>query len=282
VASGGSRGGQEVLALICHFSWEAGGGRPGEKRGKFAVENAKPSSDNPDTVRDIDPHLDDLHFVQECLEGKSSALSYFQEHYRPKLQAFLKSQGASLDEATEIVENLWSECVAPTATARPKLERYQGGCALQSWLNTIALNSLLSKRRRDVRWGRLVESVDAKPKDGEGRIDDEPGTTVDPEPEREPLLALMRSAIDTAFRECPPEDFVLLQLAHCDQLKVKELALMFRCDISTISRRLHSASEHIGRVVLRSIGEADSQLDLKWDDFMELCRSTSAWSFYEA
>ena len=233
-------------------------------------------------MRDIDPHLDDLHFVQECLEGKSSALSFFQGNYRPKLQAFLKSQGASLDEATEIVENLWSECVAPTATARPKLERYNGGCALQSWLNTIALNSLLSKRRRDVRWGRIMESAEGKTKDGDERSDGSwHGQTEVVEPERAPLLALMRFAIDAAFRECAPEDFVLLQLAHCDQLKVKELALMFRCDISTISRRLRDAGEEIGDVVLRHVRKVDPQLDLKWDDFMELCLSTSAWSFYE-
>jgi RNA polymerase sigma factor (sigma-70 family) len=234
-------------------------------------------------VRDFNPHLDDFHFAQECLEGKISSLSFFQETYRPKLLAFLKSQGASLEEAQEIVENMWSECVASTPTARPKLERYHGGCALQTWLSTIALNSLVSRRRRETRWGRIVESGDAKMPDG-GERGDGPwsGTAEDVEPEKAPLLALMRAAIDTAFRECSPEDFVLLQLAHCDELKEKELALMFRCDVATICRRLQRAGKGISRVALRYIKEADPLLDLKWDDFMALCRSTSTSYFYEA
>jgi RNA polymerase sigma factor (sigma-70 family) len=254
-----------------------------KKRGKFAVECTELSSDTPITVRDVNPHLDDFHFAQECLEGKSSSLSYFQEAYRPKLLGFLKSQGASPDEAREIVENMWSECVASTPTARPKLERYHGGCALQSWLNTIALNSLVTRRRRETRWGRIVESGDARPPEGGERGDGPWGGRVeDVEPERAPLLALMRAAIDTAFRECSPEDFVLLQLAHCDQLKEKELALIFRCDIATICRRLERAGKGISRVALRHIKEADPLLDLKWDDFMELCRSTGPSYFDDA
>jgi RNA polymerase sigma factor (sigma-70 family) len=258
-----------------------GGGRPVGgliKRGKFAVENAKPSSDNPVTVRDLNPHLDDFHFAQECLEGKSSSLSYFQENYRPKLLAFLKRQGASPDEASEIVENMWAECVAPTPTARPKLERYQGGCALESWLHTIVLNTLITRRRRE----KIVRTVDPKPQDGQER-DDGPwkGTAEEVELDPAPLLALLRSAIDTAFKECSPEDFVLLQLAHCDQLKEKELAVMFRCDVATICRRLQRAQKGINRSALRHVKEADPLLHLKWEDFMDLCRSAGPSYFVE-
>ncbi len=55
---------------------------------------------------------------------------------------------------------------------------------------------------------------------------------------------------------------------------------MFRCDTSTISRRLERASEGISRVALRHIEETDPYLFLKWDDFMELCRSGSP-AYYE-
>ena len=42
----------------------------------------------------FNPHLDDFHFAQECLEWKSSSLSYFQQAYRPKLVAFLQKPGS--------------------------------------------------------------------------------------------------------------------------------------------------------------------------------------------
>jgi RNA polymerase sigma factor (sigma-70 family) len=273
VASGGSRGGSRSWRSSVRFMGVAGGGVV--KRRKFAVENAEPCSDNPGAVRDFNPHLDDFHFAQECLEGKNSSLSHFQEAYRPKLVAFLKKRGASSGEAEDVVENIWSECVAPTKTARPKLERYQGSCALQSWLSTIALNSFLTLKRWQISHPGETQSSES----GGNSLQ---GSTVDEEPERAPLLALMRAAIDTAFQECPPEDFVLLQLAHCDQLKEKELALMFRCDVATICRRLQRAGKGIGRAALRYIKKVDPYLILKWDDFTELCRTTSPSYFEEA
>jgi RNA polymerase sigma factor (sigma-70 family) len=252
------------------------------KRGKFAVESTDLSSDNPVAVRDINPYLDDFHFAQELLEGKSSSLRYFQEAYRPQILAFLKKNGASPLDAEDIFQNLWSDCITPTDKRGPKLERYHGGCALQSWLNTIALNSLISKRRNADRWKDILKPSDAKLPNGDDRPDGPwSGPVTDHEPDRPLLLALMRYAIDTAFQECAPEDFVLLQLAHCDQLKEKELALMFRCDVGTISRRLQRAGKGINRATLRHIKDVDPLLRLKWDDFMELCRSTSPSYFEE-
>ena len=229
-------------------------------------------------MRDLNSHSDDFNFAQDCVDGKGSSLSCFHQTYHPTLVAFLKARGATVHEAEETAETVLSECMATTKNGRPKLASYQGACSLQTWLNTVAIHSLYDLRRRKT---ILAPFDNGMPP--EGRIDGgPPGDTVDAELDRVPLLALLRSAIDTAFRECDPEDFVLLQLAHCDQLKERELAVMFRCNTGTICRRLQRARESISEVALRRVKETDEHLELRWDDFLDICRFTDQSYFEES
>jgi DNA-directed RNA polymerase specialized sigma24 family protein len=97
--------------------------------------------------------------------------------------------------------------------------------------------------------------------------------------EKGPLLDLMRLAIERAFRDCPHDDFVMLQLAHSDQLKLSELARMFGCSQATISRQLDRASKNLSKATMANVRELDSWIELGWDDFAELCRSASPACF---
>jgi RNA polymerase sigma factor (sigma-70 family) len=233
-----------------------------------------------ENVRDTFSHPDDFYFALECLEGKSSSITHFQQTYSPKVLKFLRKSGASDRETQEIVDDLWTDCVSPTATRGPKLMRYDGSCSLQTWLNTVALNNYISLKRREERRRRLMpRSLDDSGPDGEGSGSVSVGETWDEEPEMEPLLAIMKTAIDAAFQECDAEDFVLLQLRHCDQLKGKELGVMFQCDTATISRRVKLAQKKINDATLSHIKKTDSWLDLKWKDFVEMCRFASPGSF---
>ncbi len=229
-------------------------------------------------VHDALLHPDDFHLAQECLEGKTSALAYLQDSYREPLLAFLQGSGALPHEAREIVTELWSDCIAPQTGTTPKLARYNGACALRTFLNTITLNTLLTRRRRENRWNHLVtDEVAAGGTDGmvtapEARADDR-------EPAEAPLLEIMREAIQAAFTACPAEDFVLLQLAHTDDLHVVELAQMFDCGIASISRNVAKAGEGIAEATIQYVKATDPWLELKWEDFIELCGSASPACF---
>ena len=91
----------------------------------------------------------------------------------------------------------------------------------------------------------------------------------------------MRTAVESAFLNCDAEDFVLLQLAHCDELKLRELAVMFRCDNGTISRRLERAQQGINAATMARVKARDPWLELRWEDFVELCHSASPAFFDE-
>lgn len=204
-----------------------------------------------------------------------------QEFYDGPVANFLIGVGASAHEAHEITDSLWGHCLSSDAAGQPRLARYGGGCALQTWLNTVALNRLVSWKRREETWHRLApERLPAVSEiDGD---DHEPAWMADGHPTQSveaPLLHLMREAIEVAFTTCPAEDFVLLQLAHTDNLRVVELAKMFDCGIATISRNVAKAGEGIAETTIRYIKATDPWLDLKWEDFIELCGSASPACF---
>ncbi len=220
-------------------------------------------------------HTNDFHLAQECLEGKSSALEHLQATFRQPLLAFLQSAGAQPQEAEEIVAELWSDAVSVRNGTGPKLARYNGTCALKTFFNTITLNVLITRRRREKRWSNLVTpEIDEQATEAKA-----PASRGAAAPVEAPLLDLMREAIQAAFMACPAEDFVLLQLAHLDGLRVVELAKIFDSSNASISRNLASAGRGVAEATLQYIKATDPWLELQWDDFLELCRSASPACF---
>jgi len=230
---------------------------------------------NRGTVSFSPAHDDDFHLAQECLEGKLSALEHLQDTLREPLRAFLQSCGGKPDEVGEIVTDLWGDCVTPRNGKRPKLAHYDGTCALKSFLSGVTLKVLLTRRRKEKRRSELVPTVPGA--DGEEAPDS--GSAPNDTSEEESLLHLMRSAVETAFMSCSAEEFVLLKLRYLAGVHPPELAKMFGCSRSTIDRQTEDAQREIETAALRSIKASDPWLELRWPDFVELCRHASPACF---
>ncbi len=228
-------------------------------------------------VENHSQHLGDFNLCHDCLEGKAEgkamAITRLQKEFGPVTTSYLKGAGASLYEAIEVVDSLWADLIHPAGGRQPRLSRYDGSCALQTWLNTVALNELLSIKRRQQRWDKLMPArVEEQPADWHA----DPGAS---EAVEAPLIEIMQTAVETAFLSCEPEDFVLLQLKHCDGLRGAELGLMFGCDESVISRRIDKAQSHIASMTLWKVRQTDPWLELKWTDFVDLCRTATPACF---
>jgi len=236
-----------------------------------------PSAKTAHPVRDSLQNLEDFQLVERCLGGEQEAIRVLQTTFGPKMVAFLMRSGAELAQAEEIVGNLWADLVVAAPEESPKLARYDGSCQLSTWLNTVAINRLLSARRSQKRLDRYVAtSLDAEKGSGEGE------TTLSsqlPAPAVEnaepPLVDLLRKAIQAAFAACSAETFVLLQLAYGDGLRLRELGQIWGCNPATISRRLSQAAGEVERAALAHVRTADPLIELTWSDFAALCRNTS-------
>lgn len=180
--------------------------------------------------------------------------------------AFLLHARADLDEAEEITEWIWADCIMERAERRPRLATYRGNASLKTWLHAVALNRLIARRQVRTQKEKLFEpGFDIENLDGGGA-----GlTAMVPEA---PLLDLMREALEAGFQACAAEDFVLLQLAHMDRLRLIELARMFGCSTSKIDRDLARAGKVVAAATLGHVRKVDPLLDLQWEDFVDLCR----------
>ena len=220
------------------------------------------------------PYPADFEFSQKCLEGDAAAIEELQRTFGPIVASSLVHRGASAKQANDLTDSLWADCPVARSGQRPRLASYNGQAPLQVWLRTVALNQLirlhaLEKRRLEI---SIDEQIAQDTPTGRSPLASDMAAEA-------PLLVLMRTALEAAFQKCSAEDFVILQLAHADGLRLDELARMFDCSSATISRRLAAAQEEIQVETLRHIRITDPLIDLKWEDFVELCRVASPACF---
>ena len=256
----------------------------GGKRGEpFAIAARRPAAYPTGRLIRNEPQLEDFHLAQRCLDGDEAALAWLGAQLNGTVCSYLIRAGANLPEAEEVSQKLLTELVAPATGRPPKLLCYRGHAALPTWLNTVALNRWLTRKRAQERWQKLIPAtLQAATDNGDAGSDGAVGMnhpSSSSEADDAPLLRVMREAIEAAFSACAPEDFVLLQLAHCDGLRLRELGVMFSCDQSVISRRLKHAQKVIADTTLTHIRRTDPWLELKWDDFTQLCRSATPTCF---
>jgi RNA polymerase sigma factor (sigma-70 family) len=237
---------------------------------QFAVEIPVRAFHDSRAMLDVLPHPEDFLLAQKCLEGDVPAIRQLQEDNVSAVKEYLLHRGATPEEASEVTHELWADCLAQRPGNRPRLATYAGNSPLKAWLKAVALNSLVQRKRPRVR----TVPVDGTPLD-----DAQVPATEDRPPAEAPLLEIMRGAVQTAFQKCRAEDFVLVQLAYANGLLGRELACMFACSESKISRDLEEARRSIEEATLSYVQQQDPWLELKWEDFLELCKVVSPACF---
>jgi RNA polymerase sigma factor (sigma-70 family) len=211
----------------------------------------------------------DQLFAKQAINGDENAARLLQSRYEGKLKAVLYQRGASSGVAGDIVADLWADCFG--SSGKSLLSKYQGRCALGSWLITVATNRLIDFKRREtlrteIRDGRVVtpapESLDNRGDSPQYRRDDA-------------LLALLRGAISHGFASQRPEILVMLRLVHVYEITQREIGRIWKWPEYKVSRVLNSARTHIKSAVLDELRRTDPWLKLEWDDFRELATYAS-------
>lgn len=204
--------------------------------------------------------------MEKCLLGTEGAFAALRQKYGLLLRVCLERTGASAVEAAEIIETLWTDCVAGSGRG-PRFHSYRAECALEYWLKAIAVNSLIDRRRATERRAIVAQrSLEA-------------ATPVPARPPDEPLRELLEKALRAALGQCPAESMVMLQLVYLGGLTQREVAQMWSWTDAKVSRLLARTLQQIAGETLRAIRETDHWLDLTWTDFLELCAGGGAVFF---
>ncbi len=203
--------------------------------------------------------------MQRVLDGDDAAAAELRARYEGKLIAVLCSRGAARSEAEELVADLWADCFTSRGGDRSLLAKYQGRSSFESWLTTVGMHRLVDLKRR--------QTFRVAVADSEGSIDSLVDRTphTDASLTEEPLLDLLRSAIRRAFGDSDGEDVLMLKLVHLHQLTQREVGRMWGWHESKVSRTLERARGEIAETMMREVKRNDPWLELRWEDFVELC-----------
>ena len=209
------------------------------------------------------PVLADVDLVQQCLEGNEEAINELKKSLTPFLTKVLASYGASKDEIDDILAQLWGDCLTGS---RPLFHVFNGKSALKSWLTAISVNRWISLKRREAQHARAMQhlAIDAESSQQNGKSASQADTAI---------IEILGPALRRAFAACDVEELILLQLVHVYGVTQREIASLWKWHESRVSRHIKRAEEKIAELTLQAVKETDPYLELRWTDFVELCRS---------
>jgi RNA polymerase sigma factor (sigma-70 family) len=220
-------------------------------------------------VETLSRHEEDLAFVQRVLAGEPPAAAELRSRYQGKLVGVLRARGANQTEAEDLVADLWTDCFAPRGDRPTLLTKYQGRCALESWLLTVATNRLVDLKRRQSFRVDVPPSPDSPEDFFERRPHPEKPTS------EKPLLNLLRDAIKRAFAKQDADAVLMLKLVHVHELSQREISRMWGWHESKVSRTLDTTRQSVAKIILFELKKVDPWLELRWEDFVELCATSS-------
>lgn len=217
-------------------------------------------------------HAEDLEMVDKAVNGDDKAVRYFQTEYQPMLERVMMSRGVDKVQAQDLVADIIAECfgAGKNGKTRPLLEKFEGRSSLSTWMIRITWNRWLDLKRRDKFRGELPTYQDEDESAGDkfDRVEGEDGNE---NLLSEDLADLMARAIKKGFDSLEPDVLLMMKLSYLHGVSQTEIARMWQCDQTRVSRSLSSAREEIASVTMRTIKEEDPTLELNWDDFQALC-----------
>ncbi len=225
-------------------------------------------------VSEVKPlrHAEDLDLVDRAVSGDAAAVREFQDNYRPMLERVLMSRGVDRLQAEDLVADIIAECfgAGKNGRTRPLIEKFEGRSSLSTWMIRITWNRWLDLKRRDKFRGELPSYDDDDDRTGD-KFDRVAGDNPDDHLLDSDLAELMGRAIREAFDSLSPDVLLMMKLSYLHGISQANIARMWQCDQTRVSRSLTAAREQVAAVTMQRIREADSSLQLEWEDFQKLC-----------
>lgn len=176
--------------------------------------------------------VDDQHAIDQVLDGDSAAYAVLVERYQRRLLGLLWHVAGDQGLAEDIAQEAFTR-------AYQKLSSFSGESQFYTWLARIAMNLLISNRRR-----RRIET-------------DGPGETIETvldrvgesnPPDRQLELNEMQRCVRSAIAMLDTERRAVLILRDFDGMDYEAIAEALQIPVGTVRSRLHRA-----RLELKSI-----------------------------
>lgn len=218
-------------------------------------------------------HEDDMALVEAALAGDEAAGAKIRsDEITGWLAAVLAKRGASHTEAKDLAADLIADCFGARDGKPPLLQSYNGKGPLRGFLSRAAVNRLIDLKRRQKFQGSLPErNLESGPTDEFDLLEG----TDDNALSDDALVDLLRDSLITAFAKCNPRDLMLMRLVAIHGVRQDAIGNLFGWSQSKVSRTISGVMEEIRDKTLEEMQKSDPWLELEWDDFVSLCRSSS-------
>ncbi len=217
----------------------------------------------------------DCDLVAAALQGDVDACGQISNDENTRwLHAVLMRRGASATEAADITADLMADCFGAKEGKPPLLEKYNGKGKLRAFLTRAAINRLIDFKRHQKFEGQLpTRNIDSPPTDEFDMLAGEDSA----EPEKDQLVDLIRDSLLHAFTKCDPLHLVLMRLVVVHNVRQDLVGNLFGWSQSKVSRAISSVMNTIKEETMAEIKRADPWLELEWEDFLSLCRSSTGF-----
>ncbi len=212
----------------------------------------------------------ELETVRDALLGDSDAALQLHRKHHTSVLAALMNRGTAMQltrsEVEECVGDLWSDCFGATNTKPALLKRFKGAGPLRAWLITVGLHRLIDLARRKRFRHDLYGDKETSSPDPMDKIPAADGLLADSD-----VVLLLQTSLKKALAGSNRERLLLLCLVYLHGIKQKELANIYGCNESTISRWLDGTLKQIHADTLHEIKTLDPSTGWDWPEIMQLC-----------
>jgi DNA-directed RNA polymerase specialized sigma24 family protein len=215
----------------------------------------------------MNDHREDLALVKRALSGDERAADMIYAT-RSQLVRHLVSKGAPEGSiAEDVVADFLGDCFgarerSARATAARLLETYKGNGPLIGWLKACCWKKFVDSARRI----KAVPFSDHEDVHSDAVVS--AAAFVDPE-----AKARVLAALEYAFDEIDALQLIFLRLVYFEGVNQKDLAVVFDCDDSTISRQINEGLKALRSKINSFQQRSADSFKLEWSDILAICQS---------
>jgi len=206
---------------------------------------------------------DDLCLIVACEKGDEKAWEYLVANFDSTVKSAARKISSNKDDAGDLASSIWAELYGLRQDAngnkKSKLAYYSGRGSLAGWLRAVVSQLAIDEYRKQSRFVQIEENRefenladDASNHSGNQLVvhhADNPEELLTNEQATRDVSLALKHAIDSL----EAEDRLVMKLYYFDDLKLKEIGVMFGYHEATASRKLVRIQSEIRKSVEKEL-----------------------------
>ncbi len=208
-------------------------------------------------------HAGDLYVAYGCSVGDTAALAIFEQHFMPKVTAYLQRGDALARFGDDLKQQLRARLLLADGPVLPRIASYTGRGPMGAWLRVTAARLAINMRASERPTVPFDEDAPA-------------GYPAREDPElaylRTQYGAVLREATRDALAALEPRDATILRLFFLESMTQVAIGRLLRMSERTVRRSVLDARERILSFTRKRLSERLALPETQLDTILRLAR----------